>query len=144
MADDRQDRALGLLLQLRHLEALTAAREAQVAAARVAAVGQQIAGLDERVLTEATALRDYADAGALGRWADAMDGKRAGLVRLMAGEERRASQLAARATAANRVEEQHRELLGDHRRRLADQRRRSQERAEYEALSALFSQPDTR
>jgi len=144
MADDRQGRALGQLLQLRDLEAHAAAREAQVAAARVAAVGQQIAGLDERVLVEAAALSDYADAGALGRWADVMDDKRTGLVRHMAGEQRRASQLADRANATDRVAEHHRELLGDHRRRLADHQRRARERAEWEALSALFSQPDPR
>jgi|GEM_PF-6627998 len=141
MTDDRQGRALAQLLQLKRLDAHSRQREAQAARAQALETGRHIAGLDGRVAAEAGVLSDYADAPALGRWLDLMDANRTALAHRQAGEERQAAALAQRAAEADRIAEQHKEVLAQHRRSQAETRRRAAERAEWEALAALYAKP---
>ncbi len=139
MRNDPEARALAQLLQLKQLQAAVERRQALAAAARVEEVDKQIGSIVERMAAEADTLAEPADAPALGRWADLMDGKRAALRERRAGEQRQADALAVRAAEADTAAERYRELLKERQRRLAERERRALERAEWEALAVLFA-----
>ena len=103
------------------------------------AVDRQIGAIAERVAAEAAAHADPADVPTLARWTDLMEGRRLTLLARKAGEQHQADALAARATAADTIAEQHRELLAQRHRKLSEDQRRTRERAEWEALASLVA-----
>ena len=138
MSNRRQAKALARLKQLKQANAMAAQRQAITAKAQVAATEQSILAIDQRVIQEASAMADYADTPALGRWADLMDNRRSSLAQRKAAEQGLADALAQKAAAAQLTVEQYSALLKDLNRQHRQQLRRAAALTEWEALAQSF------
>jgi hypothetical protein len=135
MPDRRQSKTLARLKQLKQANAMAAQRQAMAAQEQVTDTELSIAAMDQRVVEEASAMADYADTPALGRWADLMDHRRDGLLQRKAAEQRVADALAQKAAAAQLTVEQYGLLLKNLERQQRDQQQRAAALAEWEALT---------